>query len=322
MLLLPSLAVSSAFCIEGNEDSGSQAYSTNQGVTPFKHLEVALTGGTTGVGIDFATPLNEYLQLRGGFSFMPKFTLSMKFGVGIEETEPSVDEEGNPTESKFDKMATIVEGLTGTTVHDEVTMLAEPSIYNFKLLVDIHPFTNKRWHFTTGFYIGSSVIGSAYNSPEDMPTLYAANMFNNMYDKALIDEPVISWNGMDLYAGEALLEYGRMGFAVGNRADGSVYKMEPNEYCMVGVDAKVNTFKPYLGFGYGTSSLSSTRKTNISFDCGVLFWGGAPDLITHDGTNLTKDITNIEGRMGQYVDLARKFQVFPVISLRISHLLF
>ena len=113
-----------------------------------------------------------------------------------------------------------------------------------------------------------------------------------------------------------------MGFAVGNRADGSVYKMEPNEYCMVGVDAKVNTFKPYLGFGYGTSSLSSTRKTNFSFDCGVLFWGGAPDLITHDGTNLTKDITNIEGKMGQYVDLARKFQVFPVINLRISRLLF
>ena len=63
MLLLPSLAVSSAFCIEGNENSGSQAYSTNQGVTPFKHLEVALTGGTTGVGIDFANAYAEAMEI-------------------------------------------------------------------------------------------------------------------------------------------------------------------------------------------------------------------------------------------------------------------
>lgn len=330
MLLLPSLAVSSAFSIEGNGNPGSQAYSTNQSVTPFKHLEVALTGGTTGVGIDFATPVNDFLQLRGGFSFMPKFTLSMKFGVGIEENmylrdeagNTLHDDEGNPLLSDFGQIINYVEGFTGSKTQNEMTMMAEPSIHNFKLLIDVHPFRNKRWHFTGGVYIGSSTIASVINSREDMPTLYTANMFNKIYAKAEADEPYASFMGIDIYAGPALLDYGRIGLDVGQRADGSTYKMEPNEYCMVGVDAKVNTFKPYLGFGYGTSSLSSTRKTNISFDCGVLFWGGAPDLITHDGTNLTKDITNIEGKIGQYVDLARKFQVFPVINLRISRLLF
>ena len=307
LLLLPFLAITKSYCFEP---------AVKQNIRPFSQLEIGVNASTLGIGFDFATPINDYLSLRGGYTFMPKFTLSMEFGVGIEEDTPTVGE-GEVVESKFDKMASIVEGLTGSKVNDHVTMLAEPTMHNFKLLVDVHPFNNKHWRFTTGFYAGPSTIARVSNSAEDMPTLYAANMFNNMYDKAIIDEPVISWNGMDLYAGEALLEYGRLGFAVGNRADGTVYKMEPNEYCMVGVEAKTNAFKPYLGFGYS----GGNGKTHLNLDCGLLFWGGAPDIITHDGTNLTRDITNIEGQMGKYMDLARRFTVFPMLSIGISRVL-
>ena len=309
LLLLPFLAITKSYCFEP---------AVKQNIRPFSQLEIGVNASTLGIGFDFATPINDYLSLRGGYTFMPKFTLSMKFGVGIEEGTPAVGEgEGEVVESKFDKMASIVEGLTGSKVNDHVTMLAEPTMHNFKLLIDVHPFNNKHWRLTTGFYAGPSTIARVSNSAEDMPTLYAANMFNNMYDKAIIDEPVISWNGMDLYAGEALLEYGRLGFAVGNRADGTVYKMEPNEYCMVGVEAKTNAFKPYLGFGYS----GGNGKTLLNLDCGLLFWGGAPDIITHDGTNLTRDITNIEGQMGKYMDLARRFTVFPMLSIGISRVL-
>lgn len=288
----------------------------HQSIRPLQHLEVGVNASTLGVGIDFSTPINEYLSLRGGYTFMPKFTLSMEFGVGIEEdtTTPEIEDVG---ESKFDKMAAIVEGLTGSKVNDHITMIGQPTMHNFKLLIDIHPFQNKRWRFTTGCYAGPSTIARVTNSAEDMPTLYAANMFNNMYDKALIDEPVISWNGMDLYAGEALLENGRLGFDLGKRADGSVYKIEPNEFCMVSVEARTNVFKPYLGFGY----TGGRGKTHYNFDCGVLFWGGAPNLITHDGTNLTYDINNLEGKIGQYIGLARQFTVYPNISIGISRIL-
>ena len=307
LLLLPFMAITKSYCFEP---------AVKQNIRPFSQLEIGVNASTLGIGFDFATPINDYLSLRGGYTFMPKFTLSMEFGVGIEEGTPAVGE-GEVVESKFDKMASIVEGLTGSKVNDHVTMLAEPTMNNFKLLVDVHPFNNKHWRFTTGFYAGPSTIARVSNSAEDMPTLYAANMFNNMYDKAIIDEPVISWNGMDLYAGEALLEYGRLGFAVGNRADGTVYKMEPNEYCMVGVEAKTNAFKPYLGFGYS----GGNGKTHLNLDCGLLLWGGAPDIITHDGTNLTRDITNIEGQMGKYMDLARRFTMFPMLSIGISRVL-
>ena len=307
LLLLPFLAITKSYCFEPN---------AKHCIRPLSQFEIGVNASTLGIGFDFVTPINDYISLRGGYTFMPKFTLSLEFGVGIEEDTPAVGE-GEVVESKFDKMASIVEGLTGSKVNDHVTMIAQPTMSNFKLLVDVHPFNNKRWRFTTGFYAGPSTIARVSNSPEDMPTLYAANMFNNMYDKALIDEPVISWNGMDLYAGEALLEYGRIGFDIGNRADGSIYKIEPNESCMVKVEARTNVFKPYLGFGY----TGGRGKTHLNIDCGMLFWGGAPDIITHDGTNLTHDITDINGKIGQYIGLARQFTVYPTLSIGISHIL-
>ena len=38
---------------------------------------------------------------------------------------------------------------------------------NFKLLVDVHPFRNKNWHVTTGFYWGPSKVAKAENAVYD-----------------------------------------------------------------------------------------------------------------------------------------------------------
>ena len=325
--MLSCLMMANAYSTERTDDAFTPS---SQVGSAFQHLGVGLTAGTTGIGIDLATPLSRSVRLRAGYTFVPKFTLSMKFGVGIEdnmylndeEGNYIIDEEGNPTFTEFGKMINMVESFTGNKVNNEVTMLATPSMHNFKLLVDVHPFRNKRWYFTGGFYAGSSTIARVCNSAEDMPTLYAANMFNQMYEKAEIDEPIVSMFGFDFYAGPALLEYGRIGLDVGQRTDGTTYKMTPNEYCMVSVEARTNVIKPYLGFGYAATSLGKEERTNISVDCGVLFWGGAPDLITHDGTNLTHDITGIEGKMGQYINIANRFSVYPVVSIGISYLLF
>lgn len=336
LLLLSFVLIAEVFSTQHKTNLTTEPQYNNESIQLFEKFELGITAGTTGIGFDLSTPINEYLQIRAGYTFIPKFKLSMAFDAGIEEDmyisdnegNHILDEEGNPTFTEFGKIINIVESVTGNAIQNEIVMQAEPSIHNFKFLVDLHPFKNKRWFFTGGFYLGSSTIGRVYNSTESMPTLYAANMFNRMYDKAsqgTEDDPVpiISLFGFDFYAGPALLEYDRIGLNVGQRTDdGTTYKMTPNEHCMVGVDAKVNSFKPYLGFGYGTSALSGNRKTNFAFDCGFLFWGGAPDIITHDGTNLTKDITNIEGQMGKYIGLAKKFTAYPIINFRISRTIF
>lgn len=282
---------------------------------PFNKLDVALTLGTTGVGIDVASPVTDFMQVRAGFTYMPKFEYKMDFP--IEVGEGSREEQQN----RFERLSGMLEQFTGHAINDRVDMVGEPSFGNFKLLVDFFPLNDKRWHVTAGFYAGPSKIGKAYNTTADMPTLFAVSMYNSMYDKAANDEPILEMGNFSIW-GDQLLEYGRMGIPMGQKADGTTYRMEPDGNSMVSAKMKVNRFRPYLGFGYGTSMMNNNSKYNISFDCGVLFWGGTPSVLTHDGTDLVKDVKNVPGKVGDYVDLAKQFKVFPVVEVRISRRLF
>lgn len=291
---------------------------------PFNKLDVALTLGTTGVGIDVASPVTDFMQVRAGFTYMPKFEYKMNFP--IEVGEGTLEEQ----QYKFDRLSGMLEQFTGHAVDDNVDMIGEPNFYNFKLLVDFFPLQDKRWHVTAGFYVGSSSIGKAYNTTEDMPSLFAVGMYNHMYDKVKYcyenDLPLMESESMSFYVSDDMMNslnyYGRMGIGMGQKADGSTYRMEPDKNSMVSAKMKVNRFRPYVGFGYGSSMMNNNNKYNISFDCGILMWGGTPSIITHDGTNLAKDVKNVPGKVGDYVDLAKKFKVFPVVEVRISRRLF
>jgi hypothetical protein len=77
-----------------------------------------------------------------------------------------------------------------------------------------------------------------------------------------------------------------------------------------------------VGFGYGGRLMKKRDDWKVSFDCGVMFWGGTPDLYVHDGMNLTKDVENITGQVGTYVDLLKAFKVYPVLSFRLTKRIF
>ena len=47
----------------------------------FKHLDVSVNLGTSGIGFDVATPLGNYVQLRAGYEFMPHFRYSVDFPI-------------------------------------------------------------------------------------------------------------------------------------------------------------------------------------------------------------------------------------------------
>ena len=289
---------------------------------PFNKLDVALSLGSTGVGIDVASPITDFMQVRAGFSYMPKFEYKMNFP--IEVGEGTREEQ----QSKFNELSGMLEQFTGHAVDDNVDMIGEPTFHNFKLLVDFFPLQDKRWHLTAGFYVGSGSIGKAYNTTADMPSLFAVKMYNHMYDfiKEKYDNDLPLMENKDFYVSEDMMNtlnnYGRMGITMGQKADGSTYRMEPDKNSMVSAKMKVNRFRPYLGFGYGSSMMNNNKKYNISFDCGVMMWGGTPSILTHDGTDLAKDVKNVPGKVGDYVKLAKKFKVFPVVEVRISRRLF
>lgn len=287
----------------------------------FQHLDASVTLGTTGIGFDVSSPVGDYVNLRAGFDFMPHFHHNMNFGVQVGETNDK---------SKFNKLATYLEELTGYKVNDYVKMIGLPTYNNVKLLVDVFPFKqNKCWHVTAGFYLGPSKIAEAYNSTEDMPSLLAVGIYNHIYPKAINEEPFITVTMDGVQQGwpddpeiqeklhKKFAGYGRMGMHVGNyKSDGTPYMMEPGEDGMVKASVKVNSFKPYLGIGYGGRLFKNSDKYHVAVDCGVLFWGGTPSIKTHDGTDLAKDVDHIGGKVGDYVDLISSFKVFPVLNVR------
>lgn len=310
----------------------------------FQHLDVSLTLGTTGIGIDVASPIGNYLQVRAGYEFMPRFSKRMAFDLTINGKPAKVyDEHGYLQESTFTRMNDFLYEFTGYDVEDKVYMMGKPTINNFKFLVDVFPFkNNKHWHFTAGFYWGPSRF--AYTEPaiESMQSLVAVGIYNNMYEKAINGEPLISYeyNGRrvsvdmpdEVY--DKLKTTGRLGFSVGYfkhdivdangvaHKAGDRYIVEPDKDAIVSVTAKSNSFKPYLGFGYGGRMIKNRDDWRVSFDCGAMIWGGTPELNMHDGISLTEDVERVSGQVGTYVDIFKAFKVFPVLSFRITKRIF
>ena len=334
-------------------------YKSNYNYTTraFQHMDFSVTAGSTGIGFDVATPVTDFLHVRAGFSFMPHFDYDVTFGIEAGRYDANGVWKAT-SQKQIQNYINQMKQLTGLTADTEVQATGNPSFYNAKLMFDFLPFRNKHWHLTAGFYFGPSKVATAVNKTEDMPTLIALTIYNQMYEKAVNGEPILSYgegdNAISIYKPE-LANNGRMGFLLGyynhdvyytedvywtsfgfdengpheagdvryHAGDvkyhaGDPYMMEPDENSMARVAAYVNKFRPYLGFGYGGRLLKGNDDYHISFDCGAMFWGGTPDLIAHDGTNLTKDVRNVSGKVGTYVDLVKTFKVFPVLNLRIT----
>ena len=314
----------------------------------FQHLDLSVNVGTSGIGFDVATPIGNYVQLRAGYEFMPQFHVGIDFPIEVGG-EPAVkyDANGNRVESTFDRLAKNLKELTGYEVEDHVEMIGKMTMNNFKLLVDVFPFQeNKHWHFTAGFYLGPSQFARADNSIDAMTSLLAVGMYNHIYDRVenayYTGAPILDITiGGQKFSPElnpnqelAILNNGRMGFQLGQYKEdvysetgllihqkGDPYIMEPGADNQVHVYAKTNSFKPYLGFGYGGRLVKNRDDWKVSVDAGVMFWG-KPDLYTHDGTNLTKDVENISGKVGDYVDLFKGLYVYPMVSVRFTKTIF
>lgn len=101
----------------------------------FDHLSAGVTIGTTGIGIDVAAPVTEYLQVRAGYNF---------FGGFKHKEDVDYRAKGMATKK------TEVEGKL--------------ELSTAKLLIDVFPFRNSMFHFTTGFFIGTDEVVKAENT--------------------------------------------------------------------------------------------------------------------------------------------------------------
>lgn len=291
----------------------------------FNHLDVAVTAGSTGIGLDVAMPVCKIVQVRAGFTYMPHIFSDSQFGIQIGD-EPGTKQE---QKEKFDKMVGFVEQYLGTKIDQYIDMKRTPNMNNFKFLVDVFPFKNKKWHVTGGFYWGPSVIAKAENAAIDGTSLVGVTMYNKFYDAAVNDEPIYNNVYLDPSLADKFIKYGRMSVHLGNfkgqvdeNGNPMPYRLVPNADNMIVCKLKVNSFKPYLGFGYGGALSKRSDTYHLSFDCGAMFWGGTPHLYTHDGIDLIHDVENVQGKVGDNVKFFRALKVFPVLELRFSRKIF
>ncbi len=312
----------------------------------FNHLNVGVTLGTTGLGVEASMPINNYLWVRSGLSFMPRFEVPMTFEIQVGD-DPATSKE------KFFKMSNALESFTGKPVSDNVYMTGKAKMWNWSVLFDIYPFQqNLHWRFTVGFFLGPSNVAEAFNQTESMASLVAVDIYNNIYNKLhgktkrelagvkLIDlgpgyEDVYMDLDLLLKMQELFDGAGRMGLYLGDYSHditdeegnvihkkGDPYVMTPDDDHMVKADMKVNAFKPYIGFGYDGRLVKGNDRLHVGFDAGIMLWGGKPRLYAHDGTDLINDVENITGKVGDYVDMMSKLVVYPVANVRFTYTIF
>ena len=99
----------------------------------FNSLSVGVSAGTTGIGIDVATPVTPHFAIRGGVSFMPG--ISFDTDVDVDLKNPELGEQTSSLD------------LTGNMKRA-----------SGELLVNYYPFLSSSFFVTAGAYFGGNKL--------------------------------------------------------------------------------------------------------------------------------------------------------------------
>jgi hypothetical protein len=270
----------------------------------FEHLDLSLSLGTSGIGLDLAMPICQIAQVRVGYEFMPHFKRSLSADMMIgSEKSLQYDENNNRIRTHYDDVRDMMYDQMGYDMQPFIDMTSRITMNNFHFLVDIFPLTdNKKLHATIGFFWGPSQFAKIEHNSSSSATLQCVSAYNKQYELAAADDPIKL--------------YGSAGFLMGQFESGSIYKMTPGDKGEIFIPVKTNAFKPYLGIGYETAFSKKREDLKFAVTGGLMFWGGKPSMVTPDGVNLTEHVSDIPGSMGSYVDFISILKAYPTISFR------
>lgn len=222
-------------------------------------------------------------------------------GIGFDLAAPLADwaaiRAGISFMPKFKYNTDISIDDNNPAITDKVDIEAKLNVFDFKALFDFYPFENSGFHITAGAFIGSSDFVTATNTSK----------FIKERNK-----------------------YGKLGLALGQKSDGSPYRITTDKNGYISADVKVNSVKPYVGIGFGRAVPRKSR-VSVSCDFGVKFWG-SPRL----GANVKDDWDNIyyhkfkseelddtdDQDLKDAMELVEKISVYPVLNIRITGRIF
>lgn len=245
----------------------------------FSHMDLGVSLASTGLGANVRVPVGPYVDLRAGFTYMPRFRFTSDYSILVGGEANS-----GLSESRFNKAAGMLKDFTGYDVDDHIAMTKQLRLWNFQLLIDVKPIPHyKPFHLTVGFYAGPSRVAKAFNAQEEGPSLVAVSMYNSLYERVCLEEPLFtnpSLPAVELGPDQQakIAGYGMMGARIGHFADGDDAIIVPDRNGMLTSRMVADKFRPYVGLGWETP-LSKHSRWHMNIDAGLFFWGGSPKLI-------------------------------------------
>lgn len=281
----------------------------------FNHMAVGVELGTTGIGVEVAAPVTNYVQVRAGVSIMP--TIKAK-DISIDISAKDADW-NNVKKTVTDLQAAdvysyisaedkkLVDGFTqylGSSLPHDVLINGEVGMTNFKFLVDVYPFKGS-FHLTAGVYTSKSQFAEVY-------TTNCQDQFNALtyFNQNLAGKTIKATTPL----GEVPYTFGKkIGVEMGD------YLLEPNGNEVRGF-VKVGGVKPYVGLGFGRA-VPQKHRLAFNFDLGAMLWGSPKIYVAQKNGEVQLDESGIDGD-GGIIKTVSKINVFPCMTFRLTGRIF
>lgn len=279
------------------------------------HFGIGVGVGTTGIDIDASLTINKYIGLRGGVDIMPKIKVNKDIDLKTESANKKISQ--LTTEIGALNLQLAAAGMQQVDLNQYPNgNLPEKLDIEGKLdntvghvLIDIHPFATS-FRLTVGAYFGKDQIIDVYNEKDG----YLSPI--NAYNLAIINANSAS---ADPGVRQVVNQYNLT--MIGGELGDYFITPNPAENGNVKAYAKVKSFRPYVGLGFGRAV--PKKRIGCQFDLGVQFWG-KPEIYvpTYDKTAGTFQYEKIDGDKagddaGKVLKTVSKFSVYPVLNFRL-----
>lgn len=278
------------------------------------HIGAGVGVGTTGIAIDASATYGDYLGARFGVDIMPKIKVNKDIDLKTEDANKQVSQLTNEIKDLNNQLAEYglpqidLNRFPGGNLPNKMDVQGKLNNTTFHFLIDVYPFGGKSsFHATVGAYFGPSDVVSVYNKEEGFLQPIVA------YNEAIINAAQYP----DVQAAVNRYNLKMIGAELGD------YFLTPNPADKGDVEAlaKVNSFRPYLGIGFGRAVPKG--RVGCQFDLGVQFWG-KPEISvpTYNKTAKTYQMEKIDADKagddaGKVLKTISKISVYPVLNFRV-----
>ena len=284
------------------------------------HFGIGAGAGTTGIALDASLMVGKYVGIRGGVDIMPQIKVNKDIDLKTEDANKRVSQLTNEIKELNTKLAQYgleqvdLSQYPGGNLPNNMEIQGKLKNTTGHVLIDLYPGGHS-FHFTVGAYFGPEEIIDVYNKEDGFmkpitayndAIIYAQSQTpsNSVVPQNVRD--VVDKYGLKMIGGE-LGDY----FVTPNPAD----KGNVNAY------AKVKSFRPYVGLGFGRAVPKG--RIGCQFDLGVQFWG-KPEIYvpTYNKTTGTYQCEKIDGDKagddaGKVLKTVSKVSVYPVLNFRL-----